>query len=76
MFFAVPMHESSETEQVAVIENGNIRCLMTTEFHSSRRTGLNSVPVFCIFSVQDNRDRVLHANFSEVRILKVELGPS
>jgi hypothetical protein len=65
-----------ETEQVATIENGSIRWLTTPEFHTSRRTGPNSVPVFWMFSVQDIRDRVLQANFSEVRILEIERCPS
>lgn len=73
MFFAVPLHETDKTEQVAVIENASIRWLTTPEFHSSRRTGPNSVAVFWRFSIHDIRDRVLQANFDEVKILEVEL---
>lgn len=76
MFFAVPMHDSARTEQVARLENGEIKWLSTPEFHSSRTTGPNSVPVFWRFSVNDILDYVQRTGFAKASLVQITLSPA
>jgi SAM-dependent methyltransferase len=76
LIFAVPLHPTASTEQVGVLRDGSIHWLGTPEFHGSRTTGPNSVPVFWRFSVNDMRNRVSRAGFSTVSLVSVTLVPS
>jgi ubiquinone/menaquinone biosynthesis C-methylase UbiE len=73
LVFAVPMHDTPSTEQVAILKNEKIEWLSTPEFHSSRSTGPNSVPVFWRFSQHDIVERVSAAGFNKVSIINVVL---
>jgi SAM-dependent methyltransferase len=75
LIFTVPMHDTPRTEQVATITNGKIEWLSTPEFHSSRSTGPNSVPVFWRFSWRDIVERVSAAGFSQVTLINVVVVP-
>ena len=67
------MHDAPRTEQVATLEGEKIEWLSTPEFHSSRTTGPNSVPVFWRFSGHDIIERVSSVGFSKVSIITVVL---
>jgi len=71
LLFTVPLYETNATEHVAEIDQGAIRWLSTPEYHSSRTTGPNSVPVFWRFSVHDIAERVRAAQFSQVTLLSI-----
>lgn len=73
LIFTVPTHNTTSTEQVAQLTDGRIKWLSTPEFHSSRLTGPNSVPVFWRFSVNDIAQRVSGAGFSSVSVINVVL---
>jgi SAM-dependent methyltransferase len=73
LLFTVPLYETEETEHVATIEAGNIRWLGAPEYHSSRTTGPNSVPVFWRFSVHDIVRKVSEAQFAEVTLLPITI---
>jgi SAM-dependent methyltransferase len=73
LFFTVPLYETNATEHVAEIDHGAIRWLSTPEYHSSRTTGPNSVPVFWRFSVHDIVERVSAAQFSHVTLLPISI---
>ena len=73
MFFTVPLHETAETEQVAVLDDGKLKWLSTPEFHSSRTSGPYSVPVFWRFSIRDIASLVLRGGFAEVSLLEITL---
>jgi SAM-dependent methyltransferase len=75
LIFTVPMHDTPCTEQVAALKNEKIEWLSTPEFHSSRTTGPNSVPVFWRFSARDITERVSAAGFSRVSIVNAVLVP-
>jgi SAM-dependent methyltransferase len=75
LIFTVPMHDTPGTEQVATLKNEKIEWLSTPEFHSSRSTGPNSVPVFWRFSQHDIIKRVSAAGFYKVSIINVVLVP-
>ena len=71
--FTVPLYETDRTVQVAMLKEGAIRWLSTPEFHASRSTGPNSVPVFWRFSVNDISKRVAAEGFSKVSLLDITL---
>ena len=73
LLFTVPLYETNATENVAEIDHGAIRWLSTPEYHSSRTTGPNSVPVFWRFSVHDIAERVIAAQFSQVTLLPISI---
>jgi SAM-dependent methyltransferase len=71
LLFTVPLYETPETVQVAELEDGKIHWLTVPEFHSSRTTGPNSVPVFWRFSVNDVVQKVARAQFARVTLLPI-----
>lgn len=73
--FTVPLRDACCTVQVATIKDGAVNWLSTPEFHASRLTGPNSVPVFWRFSVNDISERVAVAGFREVSLVKVTIVP-
>jgi len=75
LIFTVPLYNTAATEQVAVVRDGAIHWLSTPEFHGSRATGPNSVPVFWRFSMNDIGDRVGLCGFRAVSLLKVVMVP-
>ncbi|HTQ96950.1 MAG TPA: methyltransferase domain-containing protein [Candidatus Acidoferrum sp.] len=75
LLFTVPMHNTPRTEQVARLKNEQIEWLSAPEFHSSRTTGPNSVPVFWRYSLNDIVERVSSAGFSKVSIVDVMIVP-
>jgi SAM-dependent methyltransferase len=73
--FTVPLSDAGCTVQVATLKDGAIKWLSTPEFHSSRATGPNSVPVFWRFSVNDISERVAFSGFRQVSLVKVSILP-
>lgn len=73
LLYTVPLHDTTETRQVATLEKGTIRWLARPEYHSSRSTGRNSVPVFWRFSVHDIVRRTQAGEFQQVALLPVSL---
>ena len=73
LLFTVPLYDATETQQVATLERGAIRWLSQPEYHSSRSTGPNSVPVFWRFSVHDIVRRTEAGQFAQVALLPVSL---
>jgi SAM-dependent methyltransferase len=73
LLFTVPLYDATETQQVATLEGGAIRWLSQPEYHSSRSTGRNSVPVFWRFSVHDIVRRTEAGQFERVALLPVSL---
>lgn len=73
LLFTVPLHDATETQQVATLERGAIRWLSQPEYHSSRSTGRNSVPVFWRFSVHDIVRKTEAGQFQQVALLPVSL---
>lgn len=71
LMFTVPLYDTLRTEQVAELHEGKIRWLLEPEFHASRMTGGNSVPVFWRFSVNDIAERVYAAGFRTAAQVKV-----
>lgn len=77
LIFTVPLHETSQTEQVAELTgNGQIRWLGTPEYHDSRLGGPRSAPVFWRYSARDLPDRVRKAGFRRVTLEEVVLCPA
>jgi hypothetical protein len=67
--FTVPLFSSSITRQGAYIDvNNNIRWLMDPEFHGSRITGPNSVPVFWRHSEKQILLDLKNAGFSKAHL--------
>jgi SAM-dependent methyltransferase len=75
LIFTVPIYDTERTVQVARLEGGTIHWLETPEFHASRTTGPNSVPVFWRFSINDICRRVADAGFGFVSLEKIFLIP-
>lgn len=75
LIYTVPLHDTVRTEQVAMIVDGEIRWLSAPQFHGSRTTGPNSVPVFWRFSVRDISQRVSSAGFRDFSLVNVMLFP-
>jgi SAM-dependent methyltransferase len=75
LIFTIPLHDADRTVQVARIDAGTISWLRTPEFHGSRTTGPNSVPVFWHFAVGDIAERVAQVGFSSVVIENVLVVP-
>lgn len=68
-FFTVPLFPASKTHQVAYIDNNkNIKWLMNPEFHGSRITGPNSVPVFWRHSEKQILLDLKDAGFSKAHL--------
>jgi len=74
LLFTVPLYEADETQQVATMEGNEIRWLAPPEYHSSRSTGPNSVPVFWRFSVHDILRWTALAPFKHVAFLPITLS--
>ncbi len=73
--FTVPLHDIDHTVPIAKMEGATFHWLASPEFHASRATGPNSVPVFWHFAVNDIAQRVAQAGFREVSIEDVLLVP-
>jgi SAM-dependent methyltransferase len=73
LLFTVPLYDAVETQHVATLEGGAIRWLSQPEYHSSRSTGPNSVPVFWRFSVHDIVRRTEVGQFEQVALLPVSI---
>jgi SAM-dependent methyltransferase len=73
LIFTVPLYGTPTTERVATLENGKIDWLSTPEFHYSRTTGPNSVPVFWRYSSNDILGKLEEAGFSSCRLVPVYL---
>ena len=73
--FTVPLHDAGRSERIATFKDGAIHWLSTPEFHGSRATGPNSVPVFWRFSAHDISERVALAGFRQVSLVKVTIVP-
>ena len=73
LLFTVPLYETRRTEQVATIEEGKIRWFSAPEYHYSRTSGPNSVPVFWRFSVSDICQIVSAAEFGSVTLVPITL---
>ena len=71
LIFSVPLYNLSETRQIAILENGNIRWLGEPEYHDSRLGGRKSAPTFWRHSVKDILARVKKAGFSHVELVNV-----
>jgi SAM-dependent methyltransferase len=73
LLFTVPLYDAAETQHVATQEGGAVRWLSQPEYHSSRATGPNSVPVFWRFSVHDILHRTELGHFRQVALLPVTI---
>lgn len=67
--FTIPLFSTSKTRQIAYIDkNNNIRWLTDPEFHGSRITGPNSVPVFWRHSEKQILLDLKDAGFSKAHL--------
>jgi SAM-dependent methyltransferase len=73
LLFAVPLYDEAETQHVATLEGSVIRWLSPPEYHASRATGPNSVPVFWRFSVHDIVRMTEVGEFERVALLPISI---
>jgi hypothetical protein len=73
--FTVPLYEADRTVQIATLKDGTIHWPLTPEFHSSRSTGPNSVPMFWRFSMKDISKQVALSGFREASLVCVIFVP-
>jgi SAM-dependent methyltransferase len=73
LLFTVPLYDAANTQHVATLEEGAIRWLCSPEYHASRVTGPNSVPVFWRFSVHDIVAKTKAGQFKHVALLPISI---
>jgi SAM-dependent methyltransferase len=74
--FTVPLFNGSTTIQVARLSNNKITWLLEPEFHGSRISGLNTVPVFWRHSKKQIIQDLLSIGFKSAELLKSRMYKS
>jgi ubiquinone/menaquinone biosynthesis C-methylase UbiE len=74
LFFTVPLFDSLNTIQVAQLVKNKIRWLLRPEFHGSRISGPNSVPVFWRHSKKQITKDLKESGFSSAELIEIDWG--
>ena len=73
--FTVPLYEESTTKQVCKINNyGELEWFDEPEFHDSRVSGINSVPVFWRHSKSQILNDLKDAGFLDAKLYKIDFN--
>jgi SAM-dependent methyltransferase len=74
LFFTVPLFNNPKTIQVAQLVKNKIRWIISPEFHGSRITGPNSVPVFWRHAKKQITKDLRESGFSSAELIEIDWG--